>query len=126
MSDAVVMIQKEVADRLAAAPGGKEYGPLGILIQAMAEVRVVGTLAPGCFWPPPSIASAVVHLRRRAVPLTDDPAALSAVLQRLFTKRRKQLGSILGRDVALPDGIDPDARPESLSVEQLVGLARQV
>ena len=123
MSDAVVMIQKEVADRLTARPGGKDYGPLGILIQAMCEVRTVGTLAPGCFWPPPKVASAVVHLRRREVSLTRDPAGLSALLQRLFTKRRKQLGSILGRQTRLPAGIDPDARPESLSVGQLVGLA---
>lgn len=123
MSDAVVMIQKEVADRLAAKPGNKLYGPLGILIQAICEVRIVGTLAPGCFWPAPKVASAVVHLKRRATPLTDDPAALSAMLQTLFTKRRKQLGSILGRDRILPDGIDPNARPESLSVEQLITLS---
>ncbi|MEM1099888.1 MAG: 16S rRNA (adenine(1518)-N(6)/adenine(1519)-N(6))-dimethyltransferase RsmA, partial [Planctomycetota bacterium] len=97
MSDAVVMIQKEVADRLTAEPGNKLYGPLGILIQALCAVRTVGTLAPGCFWPAPKVASAVVHLKRRATPMTDDPAALSAMLQTLFTKRRKQLGSILGR-----------------------------
>ncbi|MEM1109117.1 MAG: 16S rRNA (adenine(1518)-N(6)/adenine(1519)-N(6))-dimethyltransferase RsmA [Planctomycetota bacterium] len=124
MSDAVVMIQKEVADRLAADPGGKDYGPLGILIQALCEVRTVGTLPPACFWPPPKVASAVVHLRRRETPITDDPPALSNLLQTLFTKRRKQLGSILGRDTALPDGIDPNARPESLTVEQLVVLSR--
>lgn len=124
MSDAVVMIQKEVADRLASPPGNKLYGPLGILIQALCEVRTVGTLAPGCFWPAPKVASAVVHLKRRATPLTDDPAALSAMLQTLFTKRRKQLGSILGRDFAFPDGIDANARPESLTVEQLVTLSK--
>jgi len=123
MSDAVVMIQKEVADRLAAKPGNKLYGPLGILIQALCEVRTVGTLAPGCFWPAPKVASAVVHLKRRTTPLTDDPAALSAMLQTLFTKRRKQLGSILGRDFPFPAGIDADARPESLTVEQLITLA---
>lgn len=126
MSDAVVMIQKEVADRLGAGPGGKEYGPLGILIQALCEVRTVGVLPPSCFWPAPKVASAVVHLKRRAVPLTDDPAALSAMLQKLFTKRRKQLGSILGRATVLPEGIDPDARPESLSVQQCIALAAAV
>ena len=123
MSDAVVMIQKEVADRLTAGPGGKDYGPLGVLIQALCAVRTVGVLPPSCFWPAPKVASAVVHLRRRAEPMTDDPAALSAMLQTLFTKRRKQLGSILGRDAVLPDGIDPNARPESLTVEQLIALA---
>ncbi|MEM7624572.1 MAG: 16S rRNA (adenine(1518)-N(6)/adenine(1519)-N(6))-dimethyltransferase RsmA [Planctomycetota bacterium] len=124
MSDAVVMIQKEVAGRLTAAPGGKDYGPLGILIQALCEVRTVGVLPPSCFWPAPKVASAVVHLERRAEPMTDDPAALSATLQKLFTKRRKQLGSILGRDIVWPEGIDADARPESLAVEQLIALSK--
>ncbi len=124
MSAAVVMIQREVADRITAAPGGKDYGPLSVILQAMCEVDRVGTLSPECFWPRPKVASAVVRLVRRANPLTDDPVALSGLLQKLFQKRRKQLGAILGRDRALPDGIDPDARPESLSVEQFVELAR--
>ncbi len=123
MTDAVVMIQKEVADRLAAPPGNKAYGALGILVQAMCEVTRVGVLAPGCFWPPPKVASAVVHLKRRAQPLTDHPRSLSALLQTLFTQRRKQLGKILGRDAALPAGVTADQRPESLSVPQLVELA---
>ena len=123
MTDAVVMIQKEVADRLAAPPGGKSYGALGILVQAMCDVARVGVLAPGCFWPAPKVASAVVHLKRRDDPLTRDPAALSALLQKLFTQRRKQLGKILGRDAALPAGVTADQRPESLSVDQLVALA---
>lgn len=123
MSDAVVMIQKEVADRLSADPGNKDYGPLGILIQSLCEVNTVGVLPPSCFWPAPKVASAVVHLKRRAEPLTDDPAALSAMLQTLFTKRRKQLGSILGRDRAWPEGVTADQRPEALSVPQLIALA---
>lgn len=123
MTDAVVMIQKEVADRLASPPGSKAYGALGILVQAMCEVTRVGVLAPGCFWPAPKVASAVVHLKRRATPLTDDPKALSALLQKLFTQRRKQLGKILGRDTKLPDGVTGSMRPEMLSVEQLVELA---
>ncbi|MEE9405676.1 MAG: 16S rRNA (adenine(1518)-N(6)/adenine(1519)-N(6))-dimethyltransferase RsmA [Algisphaera sp.] len=126
MTDAVVMIQKEVADRLGAASGGKDYGPLGILIQALCNVTRVGTLAPGCFWPAPKIASAVVHLQRRSQPLTNNPAQLSALLHRLFTKRRKQIGSILGRDTVLPQGINPDARPEQLSVTQLIELAQSL
>jgi len=124
MSAAVVMIQREVADRMKASPGGKDYGPLSVILQAMCEVDIVGTLSPECFWPRPRVASAVVRLVRRANPLTDDPAALTKLLQTLFQKRRKQLGAILGRDRALPGGIDPDARPESLSVEQFIELAR--
>jgi 16S rRNA (adenine1518-N6/adenine1519-N6)-dimethyltransferase len=124
MSAAVVMIQREVADRIGASPGGKDYGQLSVILQAMCEVDVVGTLSPECFWPRPKVASAVLRLVRRDTPLTDDPTALSALVQKLFQKRRKQLGAILGRDRAFPDGIGADVRPESLSVEQFVQLAR--
>lgn len=124
MTLAIVMVQREVADRLAAKPGGKDYGPLSVIVQTLCEVQRVATLAPGCFWPPPDVHSAVVKLTRRAQPLTDDPKALSALLHTLFSKRRKQLGTILGRDRAFPAGIAADARPEQLSVEQLVALSR--
>ncbi|MFN3168225.1 MAG: ribosomal RNA small subunit methyltransferase A [Phycisphaeraceae bacterium] len=124
MTDAVVMIQKEVADRLHAVPGTKAYGPLGVLIQALFEVERVGVLKPGCFYPPPSIDSAVVALRRRATPMCTDAKALGALLHTLFSKRRKQLGSILGRDAALPGGVVPTMRPEQLTVDQLCELTR--
>lgn len=124
MRRAVVMVQKEVAQRLAAAPGGKDYGPLTVMVQAMCEVSIVGTLPPSCFWPQPTIDSSVVRLDRRDTPLTDDPHALGGLLQKLFSRRRKQLGTILGRDVKLPRGVDPKARPETLTVPQLVELTR--
>lgn len=121
---AVVMVQKEVADRLAAAPGSKAYGPLGIIIQAMCDVQTVGTLSPGCFWPPPKVSSAVVKIIRRPRPLTEDPAHLSTTLHRLFSQRRKQLKSILGQAIVAQAGLPEHARPETLTVEQLVGLDR--
>ncbi len=123
MAAAVVMLQKEVAGRITAPPGGKEYGPLGIILQALYETRIVGTLSPACFWPAPKVASAVVALRRRAQPLTDDPAGFAAFVHRLFGARRKQLRALLGPDAAFPDGIDPSQRPETLAVEQIVALA---
>ena len=126
MTAAVIMIQKEVASRITAGPGGKDYGPLSVILQAMYETSIVGTLSPACFWPAPQVASAVVRLVRRAKPLTDDPARLSGLLQTLFQKRRKQLGAVLGRDTPLPGGISPEARCESLSVEQFVQLMRYV
>ena len=70
------------------------------------------------------MASAVVRIRRRAQPLTDRPHALAEMLHTLFSKRRKQIGTILGRDRALPVGIEPTARPEQLSVEQIIALSR--
>jgi len=124
MSDAVVMIQKEVADRLLSPPGTKAYGPLGILLQAIFEISRVGVLKPGCFYPPPSIDSAVVALRRRATPICADPKAFSALLHELFSKRRKQLGAILGRNTPLPEGVDASMRPEQLSVAQLDAIER--
>jgi len=125
MTGMVVMIQKEVADRLLSPPGTKAYGPLGVLIQALFEVQRVCVLKPGCFYPPPSIDSAVVAMHRRAQPLCEDARALGALLHKLFSKRRKQLGSSLGRDVVLPDGVEITMRPEQLSVEQLCELARR-
>lgn len=123
MSHAVVMVQKEVADRLVARPGNKQYGALGVLVQALFEVRRVCTLSPGCFYPPPSIDSSVLALVRRERALCSDGHRLSALLQTLFGKRRKQIGAILGRDLALPAGIDANQRPEELTVEQLCALA---
>jgi 16S rRNA (adenine1518-N6/adenine1519-N6)-dimethyltransferase len=123
MSGALVMVQREVADRIAAEPGGKQFGPLTVMIQAMMTTQRVMRLAPGCFWPQPKIESAVLRLKRRAAPLTDDPAALAELITKLFTRRRKQLGSIIGRDQPLPPGVQPTMRPEQLSVEQLCELA---
>jgi 16S rRNA (adenine1518-N6/adenine1519-N6)-dimethyltransferase len=119
-----VTIQKEVGDRLAAKPGTKEYGALGVLAQALATVRRVAVLPPECFWPRPGVTSAMIELKRRADPLTDDPNALGALCHALFSQRRKQIGSILGREHPLPEGVTSDMRPERMSVEQFCELAR--
>jgi len=123
MAGAIVMIQREVADRLAASPGSKAYGPLTVVVQAMCAVERVMTLPPGCFWPRPKVDSAVVRLMRRREPLTDDPHGLEQMTQTLFQKRRKQIGSILGRDRELPMGVEPAMRPEQLTVQQIVALS---
>ncbi len=119
-----VTIQKEVADRLMAAPATDEYGALSIIAQAAAEISLIAKLPPECFWPRPEITSAMVLLRRRPTPLTDNLPGLLDLCQRLFAARRKQIGTTLGRDVALPEGIRPDQRPEQLSVEQFITLER--
>ncbi len=124
MTHAVVMLQKEVAGRITAPHGGKDYGPLGIILQSLYEARTVGTLSPNCFWPAPKVASAVVALRRREQPLTDAPPEFAAFVHRLFTARRKQLRGILGPGTPLPPGIEPTQRPETLSLEQIVALHR--
>ncbi|MEI7878891.1 MAG: rRNA adenine N-6-methyltransferase family protein, partial [Planctomycetota bacterium] len=121
-----VTIQREVGDRLRASAGGGEYGPLTIIVQAFAEVEQVAVLSSGCFWPPPEVTSAMIAIRPRAVAAIPhgDADAFGAFVHTLFSKRRKQLGAILGRNRSWPDGIDPSARPESLPIADLVRLWR--
>jgi 16S rRNA (adenine1518-N6/adenine1519-N6)-dimethyltransferase len=119
-----VTVQKEVADRLAASPGTGEYGTLGIVAGAMAEVRRIAVLPPECFWPRPDVTSAMVAVTRRPAPLTDDPRRLVEFCTWVFSKRRKQLGSVLGRATPWPEGIDPSARAEDLTIRQLIALSR--
>lgn len=118
----VVTIQREVADRLLAKPSTKDYGTLGIVAQAAAKVTLLAKLPPECFWPRPEVQSAMVMLERREAPICPDLPGLSRLCQRLFSQRRKQLGSTLGAGFAFPDGIAPTLRPEALCVEQWARL----
>jgi 16S rRNA (adenine1518-N6/adenine1519-N6)-dimethyltransferase len=111
---------------LRAQPGTGEYGPLTILVQAFCEVEQLAVLAPGCFWPSPDVTSAMLALRPRATPAIarEEADAFGAFVHTLFSKRRKQLGAILGRARTWPDGIEPTQRPETLAVADLVRLWR--
>jgi 16S rRNA (adenine1518-N6/adenine1519-N6)-dimethyltransferase len=131
---ATVMVQREVAERIVAAPGGRDYGVLSILIQIHADVRVVLSLPPGAFRPAPKVRSSVVHLgfRPPAIPLSDDEE-LTRLVRSIFTRRRKTLANALQPYAASRErdpvaalsraGIDPRRRPETL---QLIELARLV
>ncbi|KGB82928.1 MAG: 16S rRNA (adenine(1518)-N(6)/adenine(1519)-N(6))-dimethyltransferase RsmA [Confluentimicrobium sp.] len=128
-----LMFQKEVAERIVAQPGGKAYGRLAILAQWRTEAKIVMTLPPEAFTPPPKIHSAVVHLARREAPLYPaDPAVLSRVVAAAFNQRRKMLRASL-KGVA-PDieaklhaaGLAPTMRAEEVSVEGFCALARAV
>jgi 16S rRNA (adenine1518-N6/adenine1519-N6)-dimethyltransferase len=121
-----VTIQREVADRLMATPGSRDYGPLTIVAQAMAEVQRIAVLPPECFWPRPEVTSAMVSIVPREEPLTSDPRGLAEAVQQLFSSRRKQLGSVLGRTFPFPEGILPESRVESLSVNEILALARNM
>jgi len=96
MGDATLMLQREVANRLIASPGSKEYGVLSILIQHRADVEMILKLPPGAFRPAPKVHSALVRLRFHAPqPPVADPAVFAALVQAVFTRRRKTLANAL-------------------------------
>ena len=127
----VFMIQKEVADRLTAQPGGKEYGPLAIWSQLNYDVKNIKNVSPTCFMPAPKVWSAVVRFEKRAVPLADVPdyARFKKLIKLAFTQRRKQIGSNLRKNS--PEffqglekcGINPAIRPEQIPIEQWAALS---
>ena len=119
-----VTIQQEVAERLAAEPGTKAYGALTVTVRGLAEVTPIARLPASCFWPRPKVASTMVAIRRR-LPQEHgitDPESLATFATALFGKRRKQVGTIFGRQVKWPDGITPDLRPDALTVQQVIEL----
>ncbi len=94
-----VTVQLEVAERLVAVPGGKDFGILGLWGQVHAEVELVKEVSPGCFWPRPAVTSAIVHMRRRprsALP-ADDLPFFYGLTRHAFQQRRKQLVSLLAK-----------------------------
>ena len=118
-----VTIQKEVAQRLRAQPGTREYGELSVLTQALCHVSRIATLPPSCFWPRPKVTSEMISITRLAHPRTEEPRSLQALCDLLFSQRRKQIGSLLPRGAEVPAGIDPRSRAEALSIDQLVQLS---
>jgi 16S rRNA (adenine1518-N6/adenine1519-N6)-dimethyltransferase len=124
-----VTVQKEVADRISAVPDTREYGPLTVILQLFATIREIAVVKPGSFWPAPEVTSAMIAIEPRATrPFASDAEleSFEEFLHTVFSKRRKQLGAILGRGRAWPNGVDATMRAERLSVEQLVELARGV
>jgi 16S rRNA (adenine1518-N6/adenine1519-N6)-dimethyltransferase len=123
----VFLVQEEVADRMAAPPGGKTYGALSVGVQVVARVEKLFTLAPGAFRPPPKVRSALIRLTPLAQPLIMDVevAPLRAFVTACFSKRRKQLKNVVpGVDLEAM-GFDPTIRPERLPPEAFVRLFRR-
>jgi 16S rRNA (adenine1518-N6/adenine1519-N6)-dimethyltransferase len=132
--DAVLMLQREVADRLVAGPGGKEYGVLSVLTAVHADVSRLLQLPPGAFRPAPKVQSAVIRLRFRPSPVPiASPETLTAMVRSVFGQRRKTLANGLAdfgeaRGVAATEalaraGIDPRRRPETLDLAEFARLA---
>ena len=126
-SDAHLMLQREVADRLIARPGTGEYGVLTVLVGHLATVDRVLTLPPGAFRPPPKVFSAVVRLRfHPGNPDVRDSDVFRTMVRSVFTKRRKTLGNALGmrgRDALASTGIDGRRRPETLTIAEFARLS---
>ena len=124
-----VMVQKEVGLRLCAAPGEADYGRLAVITQWLAEPTLLFEVPATAFTPPPKVTSTMVHLVPRARPLFPaDRGALETVTAAAFGQRRKMLRGSLkkigGESLLDAAGIDPTARPETLSIEEFCRLAR--
>ena len=125
------MIQKEVAERIAAGPGSKTYGILSILIQAWYNVEYLFTVSEQVFNPPPKVKSAVIRMTRNGVEdLGCDEKLFKQVVKTTFNQRRKTLRNsikpILGKDCPLTDDPLFNKRPEQLSVREFIELTNRV
>lgn len=130
----VFLVQREVAERIVSPPGSREYGALSVNVQAIAKAEIVRIVPPGAFSPPPKVDSAVIRITPLAEPIVAESELESfrAFVLAVFGMRRKQMGTILrgvrglsphdARDVLVQVGIEPKARPETLSPEQLFAI----
>jgi 16S rRNA (adenine1518-N6/adenine1519-N6)-dimethyltransferase len=125
----VLMFQREVAERLVAAPGSKTYGRLSVLTQWRTEPKILFDVSASAFVPPPKVKSSLVQLTPRAAPLTCDRRTLERVTEAAFGQRRKMLRqSLRSLGVDAPEilgaaGIDPTLRAEDVPVLGFVALA---
>ena len=130
----VATVQQEVAARLAAGPGGKDYGVISVLMQYRYDVRMLKTISEACFFPRPQIKSAIVRMDAHDRPGASNNLAFKTLVKHAFSRRRKQLGSLLpsvpgiqiGREeahaVMRAVGLDPTVRPETLTVADWIRL----
>ena len=125
-----LMFQREVAQRIVAAPGSDHYGRLGVLAGWRAEARILFDLPPQAFSPPPKVTSSVVQIAPRMTPLAVPLDLLERVTKAAFGQRRKMLRQSLkpvGGDALLEKaGIDPTRRAETLSVAEFVSIANAI
>jgi 16S rRNA (adenine1518-N6/adenine1519-N6)-dimethyltransferase len=129
IQDMHFMLQREVAERLAALPGSRDYGRLSIMVQYHCRVELLFTVSAQSFSPPPQVESAIVRLiPHRPVPIVaSQPELLTMLVKQAFNQRRKMLRNSLKEWINITQlvslGIDPDARPEQLSVQDFVKMS---
>lgn len=117
-----VTVQYEVAQRLMANVDTSEWGVLSILVQRLADVSTITKVANTCFWPQPKITSACVSITPKTVVKHTHDSEFAIFITMLFANRRKQLGTILGRNLQLPSGVSAELRPSTLTIHQLEDL----
>ncbi|MBI2154293.1 MAG: ribosomal RNA small subunit methyltransferase A [Candidatus Rokubacteria bacterium] len=134
VSEMVLTLQKEVAERVAAGPCSKRYGALSVLTQLYCDVRLALSIPPGAFRPPPQVDSAVLHLRVLAAPrvLVREEGGFHRLVKAAFSQRRKTLANALAgglgvsvataRQWLAAAGIDPARRAETLSLQEFSRL----
>ncbi len=132
----VYLVQREVAERLSAAPGTKEYGALTVNVAALARAETLFGVPAGAFVPPPKVDSSVVRITPHATPLVtvDEERPFRTLVQNAFGMRRKQMRRVLrslyavdadAADVVLESAdVDPAARPETLTPQQFATILR--
>ena len=134
VKDGTFMLQREVADRVAARPGSADYGVLSFLVQWHADVSKVLALPPGAFRPPPAVHSSVIRLAFRPAPTpVVDEGLFEAMVRRMFMQRRKTIANSLASfadelgvspsDALQRAGIDPARRPGTLEIVEIARLA---
>jgi 16S rRNA (adenine1518-N6/adenine1519-N6)-dimethyltransferase len=127
--DLHVMLQKEVVERIVAAPGSKTYGRLSVAVQARCHVQYLFTIGPGAFNPPPKVESAILRMQpdADAIARIDDATLFDRLLAQAFSQRRKTLRNALKGLADAPTlenlGIDASARAETIEVRDYVKLA---
>lgn len=124
----VTMVQREVAERMTAAPGSKIYGALSVAVQFRSEARIAFEVPPESFLPPPEVTSAVVVCDVRKPPFEVDEEFFTRVVRAAFAQRRKTLinslaGAGFDREKILASGIDVKRRAETLSLEEFARLS---
>ena len=130
IDDLHVMLQKEVIDRIAAAPGSESYGRLTVMLAPWFEAKHLFDVGPGAFTPAPRVWSAVARLAVRRTPAFVVPPAFARTVSAAFSARRKTLRNglrlLLGAEAFVAAGIDPGLRPETLTPAEFARLAAQV
>ena len=122
------MVQKEVAERLTAAPGGKDYGRLSVMMARLFEMDLAFHVGPEAFNPPPKVWSSVVAFMPRSTPLGDpvNDESFEHLVRQAFSQRRKTLRNTLkglcSEGLIVEAGIDPGVRPERVTVEEYTRL----